>query len=487
MPAMNMPDASHQPKHVHLIAICGTGMGSLAGMLKASGYHVSGSDQNVYPPMSTWLTEQGIVPYAGFAPPHLDGADLVIVGNAVSKTNPEVVAMLERGIPYRSFPQALAEFFIRDRHSLVVAGTHGKTTTTALLAWVLTSAGRDPGAMIGGWAKNFDGNFRVGNGHFVAVEGDEYDTAFFDKGPKFLHYRPRTAILTSIEFDHADIYRDLAHVVSAFERFVDLIPPDGLLVAAAGDDIVARVAQRSASRVETYGFGAGSDWSAESLQAREGGVSFDVCRAGARFGRFDLPLIGRHNVLNALAVSAAAHGAGLNAGEIAEGFRTFRGIKRRQDVIGVANDVVVMDDFAHHPTAIRETLAAVKMGYPARQLWAIFEPRSATSRRAVFQTQFAEAFDLADHVVIAEPFASDKLPADQRLDARRLVDDLGRRGVHAACLPTADDIVRAVAPQIQPGDVVCVMSSGGFDGIHAKLLAAIRAADARSLSTPKSA
>jgi UDP-N-acetylmuramate: L-alanyl-gamma-D-glutamyl-meso-diaminopimelate ligase len=216
-------------------------------------------------------------------------------------------------------------------------------------------------------------------------------------------------------------------------------------------------------------------------------VSFDVCRAGARFGRFDLPLIGRHNVLNALAVSAAAHGAGLNAGEIAEGFRTFRGIKRRQDVIGVANDVVVMDDFAHHPTAIRETLAAVKMGYPARQLWAIFEPRSATSRRAVFQTQFAEAFDLADHVVIAEPFASDKLPADQRLDARRLVDDLGRRGVHAACLPTADDIVRAVAPQIQPGDVVCVMSSGGFDGIHAKLLAAIRAADARSLSTPKSA
>lgn len=474
-------------KHVHLIAICGTGMGSLAGMLKASGYHVSGSDQNVYPPMSTWLTEQGIVPYSGFAPEHLDGADLVIVGNAVSKTNIEVVAMLERGIPYRSFPQALAEFFIRDRHAMVVAGTHGKTTTTALLAWVLTSAGRDPGAMIGGWAKNFDGNFRVGGGEFVAVEGDEYDTAFFDKGPKFLHYRPRTAILTSIEFDHADIYRDLAHVVSAFEQFVELIPRDGLLVAAAGDETVERVARRSASRVDTYGFGAESDWSAEGLRAREGGVSFDVRHAGARFGRFDLPLIGRHNVLNALAVIAAAHGAGLEATEIAEGFRTFRGIKRRQDVIGVSNDVVVMDDFAHHPTAIRETLAAVKMGYPARQLWAIFEPRSATSRRAVFQTQFAEAFDLADHVVIAEPFASEKIPADERLDAHRLVDDLGRRGVHAACLSTADEIVRSIAPQLLPGDVVCVMSSGGFDGIHAKLLAALHAADARSFPTPKSA
>ncbi|HET8761168.1 MAG TPA: UDP-N-acetylmuramate:L-alanyl-gamma-D-glutamyl-meso-diaminopimelate ligase [Nitrospiria bacterium] len=474
-------------KHVHLIAICGTGMGSLAGMLKASGYHVSGSDQNVYPPMSTWLAEQGIVPYSGFAPEHLEGADLVIVGNAVSKANPEVVAMLERGLPYRSFPQALAEFFIRDRHSMVVAGTHGKTTTTALLAWVLTSAGRDPGAMIGGWAKNFDGNFRVGGGGVVAVEGDEYDTAFFDKGPKFLHYRPRTAILTSIEFDHADIYRDLAHVVSAFERFVELIPRDGLLVAAAGEETVARVAGRAASRVETYGFAAGSDWSAEGLSAREGGVSFDVRYAGARFGRFDLPLIGRHNVLNALAVIAAAHGAGLDAREIAEGFRTFRGIKRRQDVVGVANDVVVMDDFAHHPTAIRETLAAVKMGYPSRQLWAIFEPRSATSRRAVFQTQFAEAFDLADRVVIAEPFASEKLPVEQRLDAKRLVDDLGRRGVHAAHLANADDIVRTVAPQLAPGDVICVMSSGGFDGIHAKLLAALRAAEVRSLRPPKSA
>jgi UDP-N-acetylmuramate: L-alanyl-gamma-D-glutamyl-meso-diaminopimelate ligase len=487
MPAMNTHDASHPPKHVHLIAVCGTGMGSLAGMLKASGYHVTGSDQNVYPPMSTWLAGQGIVPYSGFAAEHLDGADLVIVGNAVSKTNPEVVAMLERGLQYRSFPQALAEFFIRDRHSMVVAGTHGKTTTTALLAWVLTSAGRDPGAMIGGWAKNFDGNFRVGGGNIVAVEGDEYDTAFFDKGPKFLHYRPRTAILTSIEFDHADIYRDLTHVVSAFERFVDLIPRDGLLVAVAGDETVARVARRAAARVETYGFDAGSDWMIEGLGARNGGVSFDVRRAGTRFGRFQLPLIGRHNALNALAVIAAAHGAGLDAREIAEGFATFRGIKRRQDVVGVANDVIVMDDFAHHPTAIRETLAAVKLGYPERQLWAIFEPRSATSRRAVFQAQFAEAFDLADRVVIAEPFASEKLEADQRLDARRLVDDLGRRGVQAAYLQTADAIVRAVAPQLAPGDVVCVMSSGGFDGIHAKLLAALHAADTRSLPAPKSA
>jgi UDP-N-acetylmuramate: L-alanyl-gamma-D-glutamyl-meso-diaminopimelate ligase len=475
------------PKHVHLIAICGTGMGSLAGMLKASGHHVTGSDQNVYPPMSAWLADQGIVPFSGFAAEHLDGADLVIVGNAVSKTNPEVVAMLERGIPYRSFPQALAEFFIRDRHSMVVAGTHGKTTTTALLAWVLTSAGRDPGAMIGGSAKNFEGNFRVGDGHFVVVEGDEYDTAFFDKGPKFLHYRPHTAILTSIEFDHADIYRDLSHVVSAFERLAELIPREGLLIAAAGDEHVSAVAARAASRVERYGFDAESEWAAEGLRAEQGRVSFDVRRSGTRFGRFDLPLIGRHNVLNALAVVAAAHEAGLAPQEIAEGFRTFRGIKRRQEIVGTVRDVIVMDDFAHHPTAIRETLAGIKMGYPSRQLWAIFEPRSATSRRAVFQSQFAEAFDLADRVVIAEPYAVEKLPAEQRLDAKRLVEEMGRRGVHAAYLPTADDIVRSVAPQLAPGDLACVMSSGGFDGIHAKLLAALRETGSAPAPAAKSA
>jgi UDP-N-acetylmuramate: L-alanyl-gamma-D-glutamyl-meso-diaminopimelate ligase len=475
------------PKHVHLIAICGTGMGSLAGMLKASGHHVTGSDQNVYPPMSAWLADQGIVPFSGFAAEHLDGADLVIVGNAVSKTNPEVVAMLERGIPYRSFPQALAEFFIRDRHSMVVAGTHGKTTTTALLAWVLTSAGRDPGAMIGGSAKNFEGNFRVGDGHFVVVEGDEYDTAFFDKGPKFLHYRPHTAILTSIEFDHADIYRDLSHVVSAFERLAELIPREGLLIAAAGDEHVSAVAARAASRVERYGFDAESEWAAEGLRAEQGRVSFDVRRSGTRFGRFDLPLIGRHNVLNALAVVAAAHEAGLAPQEIAEGFRTFRGIKRRQEIVGTVRDVIVMDDFAHHPTAIRETLAGIKMGYPSRQLWAIFEPRSATSRRAVLQSQFAEAFDLADRVVIAEPYAVEKLPAEQRLDAKRLVEEMGRRGVHAAYLPTADDIVRSVAPQLAPGDLACVMSSGGFDGIHAKLLAALRETGSAPAPAAKSA
>jgi UDP-N-acetylmuramate: L-alanyl-gamma-D-glutamyl-meso-diaminopimelate ligase len=474
-------------KHVHLVAICGTGMGSLAGMLKASGYHVTGSDQNVYPPMSTWLADQGIVPFSGFAPEHLDGVDLVIVGNAVPKTNPEVVAMLDRKLPYQSFPQALAEFFIRDRHSMVVAGTHGKTTTTALLAWVLTSAGRDPGAMIGGAANNFGGNFRVGGGRFVVVEGDEYDTAFFDKGPKFLHYRPRTGILTSIEFDHADIYRDLPHVVAAFERFVALIPRDGLLVAAAGDVHVSAVASRAASRVERYGFEAGSDWTAEGLRPENGGVSFDVRRAGTLFGRFHLPLIGRHNVMNALAVIAAAHGSGVTSTEIADGFRTFRGIKRRQEIVGAARDVIVMDDFAHHPTAIRETLAAVKMGYPARRLWAIFEPRSATSRRAVFQAEFAEAFDLADEVAIAHPFGSDKLPPGERLDAKRLVSDLGRRGVHAAYLPTADDMIRTITPQLAPGDLVCVMSSGGFDGIHGKLLAALRETEARSAPTARSA
>jgi UDP-N-acetylmuramate: L-alanyl-gamma-D-glutamyl-meso-diaminopimelate ligase len=466
-----MASPTRPVRHIHLIAICGTGMGSLAGMLKSAGYHVTGSDLNVYPPMSTLLAAQGIVPYAGFRPEHLDGADLVVVGNAVSKTNPEVEAMLERGLPYRSLPQALAEFFIGDRHAMVVTGTHGKTTTTALLAWVLTAGGRDPGAMIGGWAKNFDGNYRLGQGEHVVIEGDEYDTAFFDKGPKFLHYRPRTAVLTSIEFDHADIYRDLDHVVSAFTQFVQLIPPHGVLLAAAGEETVMSVAAQAACPVESYGFEAGSHWVAERIRPERGGVAFDVRRAGALFGTFWSPLLGRHNVMNALAVIGAAHHAELTPEAIAAGVASFQGIKRRQEVVGVIRDVIVMDDFAHHPTAIRETLAAVKMGYPDRQVWAIFEPRSASSRRNVFQAAFAEAFDLADQVVIAQPFGAEKLPAPERLDAARLVADLGRRGVHAALISTADDIVRTIGPQLSAGDVVCVMSSGGFDGIHGKLLA----------------
>ncbi|MEO6667132.1 MAG: Mur ligase family protein, partial [Nitrospiria bacterium] len=434
-------------------------------------------------PMSTWLAGQGIVPLSGFRPEHLDGADLVVVGNAVSKTNPEVVAMLERGLPYRSFPQALAEFFICDRHALVVTGTHGKTTTTALLAWVLTSAGRDPGAMIGGWAKNFDGNYRIGHGPHVVVEGDEYDTAFFDKGPKFLHYRPRTAILTSIEFDHADIYRDLDHVISAFLRFIELIPAHGLLLAARGEATVAGVAAKAACRVETYGFEPECEWRAEGLSPQEGGSRFEVRYRGTSFGAFHLPLLGRHNVMNALAVIGAAHEAGVSAREIAEGFASFQGIKRRQDIVGRARDILIMDDFAHHPTAIRETLAGVKMGYPARRLWAIFEPRSATSRRNVFQEAFAEAFDQADEVVIAQPFAAEKVPAADRLDADRLIADLNRRGVHAALIASADDIVSRIAPQLAPGDLVCVMSSGGFDGIHGKLLAALAEPSPRSRST----
>ncbi len=460
-------------RHIHLIAVCGTGMGALAGMLKAAGYHVTGSDLNVYPPMSTLLAAQGIVPYSGFHPEHLDGADLVVVGNAVSKTNPEVAAMLERGIPYRSFPQALAEFFIGDRHAMVVAGTHGKTTTTALLAWVLTAAGCDPGAMIGGWARNFEGNYRLGKGEHVVVEGDEYDTAFFDKGPKFLHYRPRTAILTSIEFDHGDIYGHLDQIVSAFTTFVELIPRDGLLLAADGDATVGSVAARAACRVETYGFEPTSDWRAEAVRPEAGGMAFEVRKAGEPYGAFRLPLLGRHNVMNALAVIGAANHAGLMPRDIAEGFERFEGIKRRQEIIGIVRDIIVMDDFAHHPTAIRETLAALRMGYPSRQLWAIFEPRSATSRRNTFQAAFAEAFDLADRVVITNPFASEKLSAAERLDAARLVADLNRRGVQAAVVATADEIVRTISPQLAPGDLVCVMSSGGFDGIHGKLLSAL--------------
>jgi UDP-N-acetylmuramate: L-alanyl-gamma-D-glutamyl-meso-diaminopimelate ligase len=469
-----------EPKRIHIIAICGTGMAALAGLLKKAGQVVTGSDTQIYPPMSTLLQEAGIPCKIGYDPAHIEpNTDLVIIGNAVGKTNPEVVATLERGLPVLSMPEALGEFFLKGKQSLVVAGTHGKTTTSSLLAWVLTSAGFDPGMMIGGWVKNFNSNHRLGKGDFFVVEGDEYDTAFFDKGPKFLHYQPRHAILTSIEFDHGDIYPDLAAIKQAFRKFVALLPAEGLLVTAAGDPVVKEVVKEAACRVETYGIdkeadslgdGAATSWQADQIQMTGDLLAFDVFYHRKKLGTIRSPLVGRHNLKNSLAVIALAHRIGVPWEKIVEGVLTFQGVKRRQEVVGEVRDILIIDDFAHHPTAIAETLAALRLRYPSRRLWAVFEPRSATSRRNVFQKEFVASFHAADRIILADLFAPEKIPAEHRLNPEQIVSDLVALGKEALFLSTPDQIVSELVKHLQSGDVVCVMSSGGFGGIHQKLI-----------------
>ena len=464
-------------RHIHLIAICGVGMSALAGMLQARGFRVTGSDQNVYPPMSTQLEALGIELRQGFSPEHLaDQPDLIVVGNAVSRSNPEVQAMLERGLPFLSFPQALAEFFLQDRHPIVVVGTHGKTTTASLMAWVLETAGLDPSYMIGGLPRNFAANYKLGSGAFFVIEGDEYDTAFFDKGPKFLHYRPRSAILTSIEFDHADIYRDLEHVQEAFRRFTHTLPSDGYLAAGVDFPHVADLLPAVSCAWEGYGFSALAQWRASDETWGNGGGHFVVHHQGQMVGSMHWQLSGRHNIQNALGVIAVASHLGVPLARIQQGLETFAGVKRRQEVRGFVRDITLIDDFAHHPTAIRETLAALRARYDGRRVWAIFEPRSATSRRATFQEDFVEAFAHADRVVIAGLFNPDAIPPEARLSPERLAEDIARRWLNPAVyLPHVDAIVKHVAAEARAGDVMVVMSNGGFGGIHEKLLDALRA------------
>ncbi|HSF34120.1 MAG TPA: UDP-N-acetylmuramate:L-alanyl-gamma-D-glutamyl-meso-diaminopimelate ligase [Candidatus Tectomicrobia bacterium] len=461
-------------QHIHLIAICGVGMSALAGMLQAQGFRVTGSDQNVYPPMSTQLEALGIELRQGFSAQHLiDDPDLIVVGNAVSRTNPEVQAMLAQGIPFLSFPQALAEFFLRDRHPIVIAGTHGKTTTASLMAWVLESAGLDPSYMIGGVPRNFGTNYKLGHGAFFVVEGDEYDTAFFDKGPKFLHYRPRSAILTSVEFDHADIYRDLEHVQEAFRGFFRILPSDGYLAAGIDFPHVGELLSSVPCVWEGYGFSPVARWRAMQVEEDEGTTRFLVQR-DQEIGGIRWTSVGRHNIQNALGVIAVASHLGVPFGDIRQGLQSFTGVKRRQEVRGIVHDITVIDDFAHHPTAIRETLAALGARYKGHRLWAIFEPRSATSRRATFQNDFVEAFAGADRVVIADLYNPTPIPLDSRLSPERLADDIARRcAKDAVHLPSVEAIVDRVAAGAQPGDVVVIMSNGGFGGIHEKLLAAL--------------
>ena len=459
-------------KSIYLIAICGTGMASLAGLLQKSGYLVTGSDANIYPPMSTLLKSSGIDIKSGYQRNNITAdIDQVIVGNAVSKDNPEVLAVQEKGIPYISFPEAIKKFYLKNQKSLVVTGTHGKTTTTALLSWILHSAKRKPGFMVGGWMKNFDGNHAIPEGEFFVSEGDEYDTAFFDKGPKFLHYSPFASILTGIEFDHADIYRDLDHIKNSFRKFVNIIHPSGFLLAAFSDKNVQDVLADASCQVETYGFSSSADWVIGDYKFVSGKGYFTLSHQNVNVANFNLPMIGRHNIQNATSVAVMGLKLGLTTQEIQEGFHTFKGIKRRQEVLGVKNGVTVIDDFAHHPTAIQLTLEGIKEAYPGQRIWAIFEPRSATCKRKVFEDRLPKSFTPADLVIIADLFAPDKIDPKDRLNPELVVENINNDGGDAYFIPDTEALINKLITECRPKDVLLIMSSGGFSGIHQKLIA----------------
>jgi UDP-N-acetylmuramate: L-alanyl-gamma-D-glutamyl-meso-diaminopimelate ligase len=460
-------------EHVHLIGIGGTGMASLAGLLHEAGCRVTGSDGPLYPPTSTTLAAMGVTVYEGYDAQHLDPVpDLIVVGNAVRRGNPEAEQILDLRLPHLSMAAAIEKRFLTGRHVIVVAGTHGKTTTTAMLAWVLDHAGRAPGFLIGGSPQNFEASYRIGAGSAFVIEGDEYDTAFFDKGPKFMHYRPDTALIGTIEFDHADIFRDEAEVQKVFRWLTNIVPRRGLIVRHEDCPATVGVTAHAQARVQGYGLVSGS-WRATSIEHGADGVSFRATRDGDHVADVTLAVSGEYNVRNALAVMAAAAEQGLTPAEIQAGLATFLGVKRRMEVKGEVDGIVVIDDFAHHPTAIAETLRAVRQRYPGRRVWCVLEPRSWSLRRNVFQDRLASAFDNADEIVLAEVFGADQLPPEERLDPARLVADLARRGRPARFLPGVDAIVRYLVAETRREDVVAVLSNGGFDGIHGKLLAAL--------------
>ncbi|MEO8337555.1 MAG: Mur ligase family protein, partial [bacterium] len=425
-------------KRIHLVGVAGTGMGSFAGMLKAAGYDVTGSDESVYPPMSDMLAAWGVEVMTPYSPANIDVArpDLVIIGNVIRRVNVEATEVRARGIPQMSFPAAFGSLVLAGKHSVVVAGTHGKTTTSALLAHVLVSAGTDPTFLVGGVTVNYAGNFRNGNGPFVVVEGDEYDTAYFDKGPKFMHYRARTALLTSVEFDHADIYRDMAHYESAYDKFAATLPEDGFLAVAASYPNAVAIAQRSSKAyVATYAADGNAEYYAENLRFGPEGARFVIREPRGHAGEFLLPMSGHHNVENALGVYAATRALGLSADQIRDGFASFSGVKRRQEIRGEIGGVLVIDDFAHHPTAVRETIQAIRLRYPDRRLWAVFEPRSNTSRRNIHEREYKSAFDGAAVASIRVPEPHDKVPLDEQLDIVKVVNALGEHGIDANASP----------------------------------------------------
>jgi UDP-N-acetylmuramate: L-alanyl-gamma-D-glutamyl-meso-diaminopimelate ligase len=458
---------------IHLIAVCGTAMGALAAMLRELGYEVTGSDENVYPPMSTFLEKRQIPVRSGFSEENLSHPpDLVVVGNTVSKGNPEVEAVHRRKLFFCSMPQAINHFVAAGKKRIVVTGTHGKTTTSALIAWILEASGRSPSFVIGGILENFAGNYQLGNGPHIVLEGDEYDTAYFDKGPKFLHYPPHAAVLTGVEFDHADIYRDLAHVKAAFSRFVSAIPADAHLLAASESETVSAVLAGGRCPIHRYGIAAG-DWTIGKVTVAPPWTEFEVRQSGKRHGVFKTKLMGEHNLANILAAVGVAERMGIPAGQVASALETFAGIRRRQQIRGVANGVTVMDDFAHHPTAVRETIRAVRPFFPAGRLIAVFEPRTNSSMRRIFQEVYPAAFDGADLICIRKPPLLSKIPEAERFSSEQLVADLKGHGKDARFFAETEPIVDFVAAEARKGDLVLVMSNGGFDNVHQRLLEAL--------------
>jgi UDP-N-acetylmuramate: L-alanyl-gamma-D-glutamyl-meso-diaminopimelate ligase len=451
-------------------------MATLAAMLKQKGFDVRGSDQDMYPPMSDFLAAEQVATFVGYDPSHITpDLDLVVVGNAISRGNVELEEVLNRKIRYCSLPEAIREYFLWGSRSIVIAGTHGKTTTTSLTGWLLTQGGADPTILVGGVARNLgaDGSsYRMGRGRDFVIEGDEYDSAFFDKTAKFLKYLPDIAVVGNVEFDHADIYPDIDAVTLAFRRLVNLVPARGLLVLGADSPVALALKASARSRVVTFGTGPDADWQAHDLESHGTATRFHVRRHGSPFGTFDVPLLGAYNVRNALAAIAVAVEVGVSGERIAEGLRTFAGVKRRLEVVGTSGGVTVYDDFAHHPTAVAETLGGLRAAQPAARIWAVFEPRSASSCRRVFQDDFANAFAAADEILLAPVFRS-TLPEGERLSIPRLVRDLGDRGKSAREAASIDDIVNTITREHRTGDLVVVMSNGGFGGIHRKLLQAL--------------
>ncbi len=459
--------------HIHLIGICGTAMASLAGILKDMGYRVSGSDLNVYPPMSTQLENLGIQIQSGYRAENLaPKPDLVIVGNVVSKNNPEVEALLANQIAYTSLPKALGEYAIGTRDSYVVAGTHGKTTTTSILASVTDALQMQAGFLIGGIPLNYGLSFRAPKGNAFVIEGDEYDTAFFDKVPKFIHYRPKHVLLTSVEFDHADIYADLAQVKAAFRRFLELIPADGTLVYHAADPNIPELLPACRARAVGYGLTQG-DYQLTEREVIEGRNQFTVTNKGERIADLALKIFGEHNSLNALSVFALSETLRWPRGKVLQALADFKGVKRRQELLGEVNGITVIEDFAHHPTAVDLTLKCMRERFQSRRLVAVFEPRSATSRRKVFQEEYLRAFSGADLIFMAQPFDQSKIAENDRFSTDQLIYDLKRQGLTAESAPDAQSLLTKLVLAVRPGDVILIMSNGGFDGIYQKLLTAL--------------
>lgn len=467
-------------KHIHLSGISGTAMASLAGLLQLQGHRITGSDKAAYPPMSDLLRSLGIPVLEPYGESNLDPApDLVVIGNALSRGNPEVERVLDERIPFTSMAALVREEFLKGRESLVVAGTHGKTTTTSMLSWIYQVAAhddpqREPSFLIGGVAENFGSSFQLRPTRTFIIEGDEYDTAFFDKGPKFLHYFPDALILTHVEFDHADIYADLEAVKVAFKRLVNLIPRRGLLIAFDGSDNVTECVGKAFCRVERYGFKRESDWQIRNLRHADGQTRWELWHDDELWSELVMALAGEHNALNAVAAAALAAGQGISKEAIRIALASFKSVKRRLEVRDVIRGITIVDDFAHHPTAIRETLRALRSVYPDARLWAVLEPRSNTLRRKVLEEDLTQSLRTADRVILAGVYQQERIPGSERLHPEDVVNALNAAGTPAELHPNADEIVASLAPQLREGDVVAILSNGGFEGIYEKLPARLR-------------